>query len=142
MDENFMKKAIQEALIAKSENEIPIGAVIVKDGKVIAKAHNKRDGKKNALCHAEVCAIDKACKKMKSWRLEGAEIYVTLEPCLMCIGAIYNARISAVYYGASNTRQDGYEIDYTKPVLNHKLKTEGGVLEKECAELMKNFFDR
>ena len=97
---NYMRIAINEAKKALKEDEVPIGAVIVKDGKVISKAYNKREKSQNAICHAEILAIEKACKKLKSWRLDGAEIYVTLEPCPMCAGAIANARIEKLVYAA------------------------------------------
>ena len=111
--EFYMKKAIKLAQKAGNLGEVPIGAVIVKDGKVLASAYNKRNTLKDATCHAEVIAIKKACKKVGDWRLDGAEMYVTLEPCPMCAGAIINARIKKVYFG---------------------------VLEEECSSLLKKFF--
>ena len=96
----YMKSAINQALKAKELDEVPIGAVIVLDGKIIAKAHNLMEKTQLATAHAEVLAINKACKKLKSWRLDGAEMYVTIEPCAMCAGAIVNARIKKVYFGA------------------------------------------
>ena len=100
MDEKFMKLALKQAKLSQKADEVPIGAVIAKDGKIIARAHNLTESKQNATYHAEVLAINKACKKLKSWRLIGCEIYVTAEPCAMCAGAIANARMDAAYFGA------------------------------------------
>ena len=100
MDNKYMKLALKEARKAFEKEEVPIGAIIVKDGKILSRAHNLRETKKQACAHAEVLAIQKACKKLKSWRLDNAEIYVTIEPCAMCAGAIMNARIKKVYFGA------------------------------------------
>ena len=100
MNVKFMKKAIEQAKKALSADEVPIGAVIVKDGKIIARAFNQMEKTQLATAHAEILAINKACKKLKSWRLDGADMYVTLEPCPMCAGAIVNARIKSVYFGA------------------------------------------
>ena len=100
MQEKFMKMAIKEAIKAKEKDEVPIGAVIVKDGVVVAKAHNLMEKTQLATAHAEILAINKACKKLKSWRLDDCDIYCTLEPCFMCAGAILNARIKNLYFGA------------------------------------------
>ncbi len=140
---NFMEMAIKEAEIALKNEEVPIGAVIVKDGKVIAKGHNKREKKKNALMHAEIIAINKACKKLQDWRLENCEMYVTLEPCPMCAGAIVNARISKVIYGAKDkTAQDGlFEKILTSVRLNHKTDyVQDTENEEICSKLITNFF--
>ena len=140
---DFMLLAINEAQKAYKKNEIPIGAIVVKDNKVVAKAHNKREKKQNALCHAETMAISAACKKLKSWRLDNCDIYITLEPCLMCFGAILNARIKNVYFGASATESNGiYSTvkDLNSSILNHKPNIVGGIVKEKCEELIKNFF--
>ena len=141
--EKYMRLALKEAKKAFETGEVPIGAVIVKDGKVIAKARNKRNESKCATAHAEVLAINKACKKLGDWRLEGAEMFVTLEPCSMCAGAIMNARLKKVYFGAYE-RKSGAVLSNFKILfvggLNHSCEVEGGVMEKECSTLLKNFF--
>lgn len=140
--EYFMELALEQAKIAYKKREIPIGCVIVKNGKVIAKAYNTREKSKSAIAHAEILAIDKACKKVKNWRLEDSDIFVTVEPCLMCMGAILNARIKNVYYGAKNTSMTNVDIDYSKSILNHKVNVVAGIKEGECASLLKSFFKR
>ena len=140
--EYFMELALEQAKIAYKKSEIPIGCVIVKNGKVIAKAYNTREKSKSAIAHAEILAIDKACKKVKNWRLEDSDIFVTVEPCLMCMGAILNARIKNVYYGAKNTSMTNVDIDYSKSILNHKVNVVAGIKEEECASLLKSFFKR
>ena len=143
MELKFMRLAIKEAVKAKEKDEVPIGAVLVLDGKVIAKGHNLMEKTQLATAHAEINVINKACKKLKSWRLDGAELYVTIEPCSMCAGAIANARIKKVYFGAFE-RKSG--CAYSKfPILsesglNHTVEFEGGILENECAEIIKNYF--
>lgn len=138
-----MIMAYKQAEKAKEKDEVPIGAVIVKDGKVISKGYNLVENTNKATAHAEIIAIDKACKKLKSWRLDGAEIYVTLEPCAMCAGAIANARIKKVYFGAYERKSGCAESKY--PVLsdnglNHSVEYEGGIMEEECASLIKKYF--
>lgn len=140
--EYFMELALEQAKIAYKKREIPIGCVIVKNGKVIAKAYNTREKSKSAIAHAEILAIDKACKKVKNWRLEDSDIFVTVEPCLMCMGAILNARIKNVLYGAKNTSMTNVDIDYSKSILNHKVNVVAGIKEEECASLLKSFFKR
>lgn len=139
----YMKLAIKEALKAKDKDEVPIGAIIVKDGKVIARAHNLMEKTQVATAHAEVLAINKACKKLKSWRLDGAELFVTIEPCAMCAGAIVNARIEKVYFGAyepkSGCAQSKYSV-LTDNGLNHTTQFLGGVMEEDCANIIKNYF--
>ena len=119
MDEKFMQVAIIEAKKAYKKDEVPIGACIVKDGKVIAKAHNKTEKTQIATHHAEIIAINKACKKLKSWRLDGCEIYVTAEPCAMCAGAIANARIEKVYFGAYESKSGCAESKNRSYILFH-----------------------
>ena len=138
---DFLKEAIKEAKKAEIENEIPIGAIIIVDDKIIARGHNTREKSQNALHHAEVIAINKACKKLKSWRLENAVMYVTLEPCPMCAGAIANARIKKVVYGAQDkTSYDNLcEKILTSTRLNHKVEMEF-VENDECSSMLTNFF--
>ena len=143
MEEFFMRKALAQAEKAAKLGEMPIGAVIVRDGKIIARGHNKREKGKNALLHAEIVAIDKACRKLGGWRLPGCEIYVTLEPCPMCAGAILNSRIEKVYFGAYDAKSGcaGSKINLLDMNLcNYTTEVVGGVLESECSEIIKNFF--
>lgn len=142
--EAFMSEALKQARKAQIKGEVPIGAVIVLNGKIIARGYNVREKSQNALNHAEIIAIDKACKKLRSWRLEDCEIYVTLEPCLMCYGAILNARMKKLYFGAKDNKS---QIDKTLLLsknngLNHNIEIEQGVLERECSELLTNFFKK
>ena len=135
--------AYKQAEKAKEKDEVPIGAVIVKDGKVLSKGYNLVENTNKATAHAEIIAIEKACKKLKSWRLDGAEIYVTLEPCAMCAGAIANARIKKVYFGAYERKSGCAESKYpvlTDNGLNHSVEYEGGIMEEECASLIKKYF--
>ena len=139
----FMEMALLEAEKARKREEVPIGAVVVKNGKVIAKGFNKREKTKSALNHAEVVAIRKACKKLKDWRLEGCEIYVTLKPCPMCAGAIANARIDKVYYGAdeTNTNDNLAEQIFASTRLNHKVEMEKlDAYSDRCAQMLSAFF--
>ena len=139
--EKFMTLALKEADKAEQKEEVPIGCVIVKDGKVVARAHNLKQTKRLATAHAEVLAIEKACRKL--WRLEDYEIYVTLEPCAMCAGAIASARIKKAYFGAYEPKGGGVESKFhilTESGLNHVTEFEGGVMEKECSDKIKNFF--
>ena len=140
--EKFMRAAIAEAKKAEAKGEVPVGAVIVRDGQIIARAYNTRETAKNALCHAEIKAIHKACKKLGGWRLPGCELYVTLEPCPMCAGAIVNARIVSVYYGAYDKKAGAFGtlFDMNTFGLNHKPEIYPGILETECAGLLSDFF--
>lgn len=142
MEEEFMKLALKEAQKSEKKNEVPIGAVVVRNGKVIAMAHNTRNKTQNAINHAEVLAISKACKKLKSWRLDECDIYVTLEPCPMCAGAILNARIKNLYFGAYDKAGDVplLESIMKSTRLNHKTNYIGGVCEEDCARIITNFF--
>ncbi len=139
---DFMDIALREAEKARKKDEVPIGAVIVMNGKVIAKGYNRREKSKNAIKHAEIIAIEKACKRLRSWRLEGAEIYVTLEPCPMCAGAIANARISKLIYASSEkTSSDNLcEKILLSNRLNHKVKIEKGYKSDESSKLLTDFF--
>ena len=138
-----MNAAIKQALKAVEKDEVPIGAVIVVDGKIIARAHNLMEKTQLATAHAEILAINKACKKLKSWRLDNAEMYITVEPCAMCAGAIANARIKTVYFGAYEEKSGCAESKY--PVLsdnglNHTVQFVGGVERDICANIIKNYF--
>lgn len=138
-----MIMAYKQAEKAREKDEVPIGAVIVKDGKVLSKGYNLVENTNKATAHAEIIAIEKACKKLKSWRLDGTEIYVTLEPCAMCAGAIANARIKKVYFGAYERKSGCAESKYpvlTDNGLNHSAEYEGGIMEEECASLIKKYF--
>jgi tRNA(adenine34) deaminase len=143
IDEGFMKEAIIEAKKAEGKEEVPIGAVIVLNGEIIARAHNLRECEQNAIAHAELLAIDQACKKTKSWRLENAELYVTLEPCAMCSGAIILSRIKRVIYGATDPKGGcaGTLMNLLQDErFNHKSEITSGVLEEECGLLLSDFF--
>ncbi len=136
-----MREALRLAKKAKDLGEVPIGAVVVLGGKVIGRGYNLRTRMQMATQHAEIRAIDRACRKLHSWRLEGAEIYVTLEPCPMCMGAILNSRIERVYFGAYE--QKGRSLTRALAaanLLNHTVEVEGGILEAECSELLSAFF--
>ena len=143
MEERFMKEALKEAKKAYDKLEVPVGAVIVKDGKIIARAHNLKETKYDTTKHAEILAIQKASKKLNSWRLIDCEMYVTLEPCSMCAGALINSRIKKVYIGASDQKTGAVGSvfnlleDYT---FNHKVEYEKGVLQDECESILKEFF--
>lgn len=138
-----MKEALKEAQKAYDKLEVPVGAVIVKDGKVIARAHNVKEEKKDTTKHAEILAISKASKKLGSWRLIDCDMYVTLEPCSMCAGAVINARIKKVYIGTMDQKTGAcgsvFNLleDYT---FNHKVEIETGILQEECESMLKNFF--
>lgn len=142
-DEKFMKKALMEAKKARNEDEVPIGAVIVVDGKVIARGRNNRERTQNAVNHAEIIAIQKACKKTGSWRLDGATLYVTIEPCAMCMGAIINARIPRVVFGARDKKAGccGTLYDLNEGKFNHTTEVVDGVLQEECGEIIRTYFE-
>lgn len=142
MHKKFMNEAIKEAIKAKKKGEVPIGCVIAVDGKIIARGHNMREKKQNALLHAEIIAIGKACKKLESWRLLDTSIYITLEPCPMCAGAIINSRINNVYFGASDKRF-GAVVSVTQLFdmdFNHKPAYYSGILKEECSLMLSDFF--
>lgn len=141
MEEKYMREAIRLAQKAKKKGEVPIGAVVVYRGKVIGRGYNLRTKKQMATAHAEVRAIERACKKLRSWRLPDAELYVTLEPCPMCMGAALNARIDRVYFGAYEQKGRSLTRELANAnLLNHTVEVTGGVLEKECAEVLTSFF--
>ena len=141
--EKWMRAALREARKAASRDEVPVGCVIVREGKILARAHNRREETQMATAHAELLAIQKACKKLGSWRLEGCDLYVTLEPCPMCAGAIVNARVGSVFFGAFDPK-GGYTVTlhrtFEDPALNHRPAFEGGILEEECGELLRAYF--
>ena len=141
-DEYYMSLAIEEAKKAAKIGEVPVGALIVWEGKVVSLAYNTRETGKNALHHAEIKAIDGACKALKGWRLHKADLYVTLEPCPMCAGAIVNSRIKRVVYGAPDNKAGafGSVFNMNDMPLNHKPEIVSGVLKDECAELLSDFF--
>ena len=141
--ERFMREALKEAKKAYDKLEVPVGAVIVKEGKIIARAHNLKETKFDTTKHAEILAIQKASKKLNSWRLLDCEMYVTLEPCSMCAGALINSRIKKVYIGANDEKTGAVGSvfnlleDYT---FNHKVEIEKGILKDECESILKQFF--
>lgn len=144
-DIKFMKEAIKQAKKAELKGECPIGAVIVRDGKVISRAHNLREMKNCATYHAEILAIDKANKKLGSWRLENCDLYVTLEPCVMCSGAIIQSRIKNVYFGAFDKKAGGAGsvVDLFVPnMFNHNVDITGGIMKEQCSSLLSEFFAR
>ena len=139
----FMKKAIEEAKKAEEIEEVPIGAVIVKNGEIISGGYNKRETHRNALLHAEIEAIDNACKKLGSWRLIDCDLYVTLEPCPMCTGAIINSRIKWVIFGAKDEKAGscGSIINLFELGYNHRPEVISGIMKEECRKLLSNFFE-
>ena len=145
MEEKFMKEALKEAKKAEDKLEVPVGCVIVKDGKIIARAHNQKETKKDTTKHAEILAIQKASKKLESWRLIDCEMYVTLEPCSMCAGAIINSRIKKIYIGTMDEKTGAVGSvfnlfeDYK---FNHKVEFQTGVMQKECETILKDFFKK
>ena len=143
MEEKFMYQALKEAEKAYNKLEVPVGCVIVKDGKIIARAHNLKETKMDTTKHAEILAIQKASKKLKSWRLIDCEMYVTLEPCPMCAGAIIQSRIKKIYYGTNDWKTGAVGSvlnlfdDYT---FHHKVEYQDGILQNECENILKDFF--
>jgi len=143
-EERFMHEALKEAKKAYELLEVPVGCVIVKNNKIIARAHNLRESRQSSLAHAEMIAINKACKKLGTWRLEDCDIYVTLEPCLMCSGAIINSRIKRVVYGALEPKFGAHQslTNVFEINFNHKTTVLPNVLAKESNELLKSFFKK
>lgn len=144
MNRKFMKEALRLAVLAADDGEVPVGAVIVKDGEIIARGKNERETKQNALSHAEIEAINEACEKLKSWRLDDCEMYVTLEPCPMCTGAIINARIKTLIFGAYDPKAGSVDsvINLCDYPYNHKPEIYGGICEAEALALLKEFFEK
>jgi tRNA(adenine34) deaminase len=144
-DERFMRVAIREAIAAEEEGDVPIGAVIVKDGQIVGKAHNQREILQDPTAHAEMIALTQAAEKMGSWRLEGCTIYVTLEPCPMCAGALVLGRVARLVYGCDDPKAGacGTLYDIVRDArLNHRLEVRKGVLAEDCAALLSGFFRR
>ncbi|WP_066175292.1 tRNA adenosine(34) deaminase TadA [Bacillus marinisedimentorum] len=142
-DEEFMRQAIEEAKKAEALGEVPIGVVIVRDGEVVASGHNLRETEQRSAAHAEMIAIDKACRKLGSWRLPGSTLYVTLEPCPMCAGAIMLSRVDRVVFGAYDPKGGcaGTLMNLLQEErFNHQSEVEGGVLENECGTMLSDFF--
>lgn len=142
-DEKMMNEAIKQALKAKAIDEVPIGCIIVKDGKIFARAYNKREKLNQSIAHAEILAIQKACHKLGSWRLDECDLYVTLEPCPMCAGAIIQSRIKRVVFGAYDSKGGSVETCtklFDVKEYNHHPEYIGGILEIQCAQLLKEFF--
>ena len=142
MKSEFMRLAIREASLAAERGEIPVGAVIVRDGEVIAKGSNRREEKKSAISHAEIEAIEEACRVLGDWRLDGCEMYVTLEPCPMCTGAIINSRISTVVFGAYDSRSGSMDsvINLCDYPYESRPEIYGGICEDDCKKLLTDFF--
>jgi len=140
--EEYMEAALDEARKAMAIGDVPIGAVIVKDGKIIAAAHNTRENGGGATAHAELLAINEACKRVGSWRLSGCELYVTLEPCPMCAGAVVNSRLDRVIFGVRDPRAGAFGslLDMNSYPLGHKTEVEWGICEDESLELIREFF--
>ena len=140
----YMKLALKQAKKAAKKGEVPVGAVIVRDGKVIAKAYNLREKTHKATAHAEVLAIEEANKKLKSWRLDSCTLYVTIEPCPMCAGTIIQSRIKQVVYGAKDLKAGSVDsvVELFNLPYNHKVKVESGIMEEECGKIVSNFFKK
>ncbi len=141
-EEYFMKEALKEARKAYDLGEVPVGAIVVCENEIVSSAYNTRETDKNALCHAELKAIDLACKKLGGWRLHKCDLYVTLEPCPMCAGAIVNSRIKRVIFGASDIKAGafGSVFNVNEFELNHKPEIEKDVLSDECSAILSDFF--
>ena len=143
MQERFMKEALKEAKEAYDKLEVPVGCVIVKDGKIVARAHNLKETKKDTTKHAEILAIQKASKKLDAWRLLDCDMYVTLEPCSMCAGAIINSRIRNLYIGTMDkkTGAAGSVLNLFEDfTFNHKVTVQNGILKEQCEKILKDFF--
>jgi len=139
MQEKFMKEALKEARKAYGKLEIPVGSVIVKDGKIIARAHNLKETKQSAIAHAEILAIQKANKKLNNWRLLDCDIYVTLEPCAMCMGAIISSRIKNIYIGTLDPKKQE-QINIEEYKEKYGVNIEVGIMQEDCEYILKDFF--
>ncbi len=142
--ELYMKEALNLAYLSFDDMEVPVGAVVVKDGKIVGRGRNLREKKRNVISHAEIEAISDACKNLNSWRLDGCDIYVTLEPCPMCAGAIINTRINKVIYGAKDKEMGAvssvismFDLDFC-----HRPKVVSGIMMEECSDILKRFFKK
>lgn len=142
--EDYMKEALRLALEAAGEGEVPVGCVVVKDGEIVGRGRNRREASKSALAHAEIEAIDSACAHLGGWRLSSCDLYVTLEPCPMCAGAIINARVGRVFYGAGDSRVGacGGVLNIFEEGFGHRPQLVGGILREECAAPLREFFQR
>lgn len=142
MEEKWMNEALKEAKKAYEKEEIPVGAVIVKDNKIIARAHNLKELRKTAIAHAEILAIQKANKKLQNWRLLDCDLYVTLEPCMMCLGAIISSRIKNIYIGTLDPKHEEKEAEKRlhEYELQYGINIEVGILQEECEHILKDFF--
>jgi len=143
IDEYYMLHALKEAKKAQAIDEVPVGAVIVKNDKIIARGHNRREATQDPTAHAEIIAIRKACKKLGVWRLDGCQLYVTIEPCTMCAGTILWTRLDRIVYGAQDPKGGALGSSYNlfeQKNLNHHPAITGGVLAKECGQLVSDFF--
>ncbi len=139
----FMRMAYKEALKALKKDEVPVGCVLVKDHKVLARGYNQKEAKQDPMAHAEIIAIQKACKKLHTWRLKDVSLYVTLEPCSMCAGAILQSRIEKVFYGTEDPKGGALGSSFhlfEQKNLNHHPEIKKGILKKECSELLTNYF--
>lgn len=143
IDQKFMKIALKEAQKARDMDEVPIGAVAVLDGKVIARGHNTRERTGNAINHAEMIVIQKACKKVSNWRLDGVTLYVTIEPCPMCMGAVLNSRLKRLVFGAYDKKGGacGSLYNLNEGKYNHTVELKSGVLETECGQIIRTYFE-
>ena len=135
MEKYYMKIAIKQAKKALKCGDVPVGAVIVRDNKIISKTHNKKEKNKNSIDHAEILAISQACKKLKKWRLDDCELYITMEPCMMCCGAIQQSRIKKIIYGVKNEN-----YGYTDKIKNIEIISQ--ICENDCREMIQNFFKK
>jgi tRNA(adenine34) deaminase len=144
MDETFMRSALDQARLARARGEVPVGAVVVLDGAVIGEGFNQPIGAHDPTAHAEIVALRDAARRIGNYRLTGATLYVTIEPCLMCVGAMVHARIARLVYGATEPKAGAVESTqraHEHPALNHRMTAEGGVLEDECREVIQQFFE-
>jgi tRNA(adenine34) deaminase len=144
-DAVYMKLAVAQAETAAAKGEVPVGAVVVCEGKAIGSGHNRREERQNPLCHAEILAIEAACSPPQGWRLNDCDIYVTLEPCIMCVGAILQARLRRLVFGCLDPKAGAVESLYQlcdDARLNHRLPVVGGIMATECAALLSQFFGR
>lgn len=144
--EAFMKQALEQAQLAANHNEVPVGAVIVNsEGLIMAEAYNQKESNNSALAHAELLAIEQACQKLGSWRLHGCRLYVTLEPCPMCSGAIWASQLDSVIFGAYDSKTGFTDSLYKlgeDQRLNHRYQSVGGILENDCRDILKKFFQK
>ena len=141
-DESFMREALLEAKRAAETNEVPVGAVVVLDKKILSRAHNGTISLKDSTAHAEILAIREACRIINNYRIPGCDMYVTLEPCVMCLGAICQARIRRLIFGALDQKSGAVESIMTFPFnrMNHTVEIEAGILSEECGKILKDFF--